>query len=377
MLFEDRKKLEFSIIKPDNIENILIIGSIGIGNLLLFSGALRAIRKHFSNANISIIVLKEAFKCLYENDPDIDEIIVLDAEWTKSIYQMTRFIKQLRRTNYQLCITTFPANRFEYNVLAFLSGADRRIAHKYGLRRLKSFSFLQNIRIPMDKTLHDFEQNLNLLIPLGIDPGNYERKINLTLPESAEHDVSDYFDQLQLKNKILVGMHPGSSVERGMIYKRWPAVNFSQLCDWLFDRYGAQTLLFGGPEEEPLQEDIAVLSKSNPVIVKGLNLLASAALIKKCGLFITNDSGLMHVAAAVGTKTVALFGPSDPLRTSPVGEGHEVIRLGMECSPCWNINNVGVGKVNCVYSENRCMTELRLDSVKKVLEKYLNGIHNE
>ena len=201
-------------------------------------------------------------------------------------------------------------------MLAFLSGARWRIAHRYRSKRINTLSFLQNFRVPVDTSLHDFEQNLQLLRPLEIN-GNIIRK-EMYLSLGPEEESGPFLRRHELEGKLLIGMHPGSSIDRGMIMKRWPIKHFSALCDWLSEQYGARVLLFGGPEEMPLREEVIKYSKSTPLNVSGLSFPATAALIRRCSLFITNDSGLMHVAVAAGTRTAALFGPTDPGRTAPV-----------------------------------------------------------
>lgn len=353
--------------EQSRIDKILIIGAIGIGNLLLFSGALRRIRRHFASANIKMIVLKEGFKALFENDPSIDEVLVLDVDKVKTIGQKIAFIRKLRKSRYQLCITTFPANRLEYNLVAFISGAKWRVAHRYKTKKLKSLSFLQNVRVPVNTELHDFEQNLNLLKAFGITPDDEDYRLFLSVPERAHDNIRRYMEENDLTDALLIGIHPGSSVERGMILKRWSEIYFAELCDWLTETFGARILLFGGKEEERLREEIAAKASHNPLIVTGLDLLSSASLIGKCTLFVSNDTGLMHVAAAMGVTTIAIFGPTDPGRTAPYGPDHQVIRTCIECSPCWSINNLGVGIVKCIHPENICLTQLPVEMVKKVI----------
>jgi len=354
---------------PENIKSILIIGSIGIGNLLLFSGTLRRIRSHFSNARISIIVLKSGFRDIYENDPSVDEVIVLDINKIKTIKQKISFILSLRKNKYDMCITTFPANRIEYNILARISGARFRVTHGYELKSFKTLSFLQNIRIPVVKDLHDLEQNLNLLTAFGITPAEEDRTVSLPLAAENTEIAKRYLTDNDLSDKLLIGMHAGSSSERGMHLKRWQPEKFAELADWIDSEYNAEVILFGGPEELELREKIKEMAQTDLHIVSGVNLLTTAAMIAKCRLFITNDSGLMHVSVAVGVQTAAFFGPSDPGRTAPYGDNHRVIRLGMDCSPCWSIKNLGVGWVNCIHPENYCILNIETDAVKKVVSE--------
>lgn len=358
----------------DQIKNILIIGSIGIGNLLMFSGTLRRIRNLFPKAHITIIVLKEIFREIYTNDPTVDEIAVLDVHKTKTLRQKLNFLKNLRKTKYQLCITTFPANRLEYNIIAFVSGADWRVAHKYSSKRAGTMSFLQNIRIPVDTSLHDVEQNLNLLTAFGVKPDEDDHKLHLNLSESASKNADLLIEQKGLTGKLLIGFHPGSSVDRGMILKRWSKDNFGVLCQWIEESFDAGILLFGGPEEKDLCENIREIAKNRPENLCGLEFPDTAAMISKCSLFVSNDSGLMHVAVATGVQTAALFGPSDPGRTAPYGQNNLVIKTGIDCSPCWSINNLGVGSVNCIHPENLCLTQLSVETVKREIESKLKSL---
>jgi heptosyltransferase-2 len=359
------------------IKKILVIGVIGIGNLLMLSGALRRLRHIFPDAHITMIVLREGFKKIYEHDPAVDETIVLDVEKTKTVWQKLSFLRSLKKLGCQLCITSFPANRLEYNILAFTSRARWRVAHKYSRKSLRSFSFLQNIRVPVDKALHDFDQNLNLLGVFGFQPDSSDRRITLKLSNGHRSEAQRYSDENNLTGSLLIGMHPGSSTERGMQLKRWGQEKFAELSRWISDTFDAKVLIFGGKEEERLGSDIAQLANGKSHQVTGLDLLTTAALIGRCALFITNDSGLMHVAVAMGVRTIAIFGPTDPGRTAPYGKDNVVIRTGIDCSPCWSIQNLGVGNVNCIHPENRCLTELSVEHVKKEIELQLKAVEHQ
>ncbi len=359
-----------------DIKEILVVGSIGIGNLILFSAAMKLLRERFKNARITVVVLRKIFTIIYDNDPNIDRVILLDSDKIKSAGQKIAFIKELRKTKYQICITTFPANRLEYNILAWLSGAAIRIAHLYDSKRFSSFSFLQNIRVPIDKSIHDLDQNLNLVHALGVESEGKDRKMYLEVGKNAGAEAGLYLERNGLTGSVLIGMHPGSSYDRGMNLKRWPTTYFARLCDWLSEEYNVKVLLMGGNEEIALREEITAETSSSPHIVKDLDFPTTVSLIEKCRFFITNDSGLMHIAAAKGVGTAAFFGPTDQGRTAPFGDNNKVIRLGLDCSPCWSIKNLGVGWVNCIHPENICMVQMTLEYVKEELTPFIKGLKN-
>lgn len=350
-------------IDKKKIKKILILGSIGIGNLLLFSPALKIIRKQFPESKIIMVVLKKSFALLYEEETDVDEIYILDVDETKSIKNKMKALRDLKKFAPDLTVTTFPGNRFEYNLIPFLTGAKYRVAHKYSQKKFSNFSFLQNRRIRVDNSLHDLEQNLNLVIPLGLDINSIEKKIFMHIADEDYEFAEAYLKKQNISENKVIGIHPGSSKERGMDYKRWPAEYFAELCDRLYVDSGYVTLIFGGNDEDLLKRKVYESMTNKPVLVEQLSLKKTAALISKCNKFITNDSGLMHMAVAVGVPAFALFGPSDPGRTAPFGDKHKVIRLGIHCSPCWSIKNLGVGWVKCIYKNNLCMKNLTVDYV--------------
>ena len=367
------KILKLKEIDKNKIERIMILGAVGIGNLLLFSPALKAVRREFPNARITLIVLGDSFKYLYEDSDEVDEIMVVEQKKYPQVTDKIRLILQLRKKKFNLSITTFPSNRFEYNLLPFLSGAKYRIAHKYPLKYLRSLSFLQNFKVEVDMNVHDLEQNLNLLKPLDID-SVIEKKIFFKISNDNRKKALEVLHERGLNdNKTILGFHPGSSVERGMYFKRWEAEKFAELGKRLIEKFGLNILIFGGQEENTIKEDIQCLIGDGSFVVSELSLKDTAALIEKCRLFVSNDSGLMHIAVAVDVKTIAIFGPSDPLRTAPYGNEHVIIRKKVECSPCWSIKNLGVGKVKCRYNQNICMEKIEVDEVFDAVCKFLGN----
>jgi len=363
-------------IPKDSIRRILILGSIGIGNLLLFSPCLRVIRKSFPHAHITMIVLKKAFVDLYEGDPALNEIIVADYAIQNTWWKRIQLIMTLRKKKFDVCFTTFPSNRIEYNLLPFLIGVKYRIAHRYRTKYLRTCSFLQNVKVPVDVTLHDLEQNSNLLKPLGLE-SHVEKKITMYLSEENRSCAEQflYKNTIPLKS-LIIGIHAGSSIERDMHLKRWAAENFIQLCQKIIQKYQAFFLIFGGPEEREIKHSIAQSINDKSISVDGVSLKTTAALIERCHLFISNDSGLMHIAVGVGVPCAAIFGPTDPGRTSPYGSRNRIIRLGLPCSPCWSITNVGIGHITCIYPINRCLSELTVQHVYDEINSMLSAIKN-
>lgn len=359
------------LIPKDSIHRIMILGSIGIGNLLLFSPCLRVLRESFPQAHITMIVLKKGFVELYADDPNVNEVLISDYAVQNTWWKRFRLICDLRKRKFDLSITTFPANRIEYNLLSFLAGVKYRIAHRYHTKFWRTFSFLQNNKIPVDLTLHDLEQNIALLRPLGLE-GKAEKRLFITLSDKHHTEAAQFLEQSALnKSSIFIGIHAGSSSDRNMDLKRWETEKFIALCKRIMEEYPVSFILFGGSEEKPIKDEITRELGDVCVPVVGVSLKTTAALIGECRIIITNDSGLMHVAVAMGIPCVAIFGPTDPGRTAPYGLRHRVVQLGLHCSPCWSIRNVGVGQIKCIYPTNRCLKELSVERVYKVVEEMM------
>jgi len=339
---------------------ILIIGPIGIGNLILLRPTIEKLREELRNAFISLVVLKRSFVNLVETYSCVDDIILID-QGGGSIFGAMRAILRLRRERFDVCISAFPSNDFRYSLLSFASGARLRLSHRYPRKRWRSLSFLHNLKVPMRPGLHDVEQNLSLLQALGIDVSSVKPALKIDLLPEDETYADAFLRSNGLEGRFLIGMHPGSSEERGMIYKRWGPGNFSKLGDILSERFGATILVFGGPEEGELKRHVAAAMRCPSLVVEGASLRQTASLIGRCKLFISNDSGPMHMAVAMGVPTVGLFGPTDHTRTAPYGDGNVVVRKGLPCSPCWKVQDVGIRR-RCDRGIS-CMRDLSVEEV--------------
>jgi ADP-heptose:LPS heptosyltransferase len=156
-----------------------------------------------------------------------------------------------------------------------------------------------------------------------------------------------------------------------MVLKRWPAIRFRVLVEQALAAVpGLVVWIFAGPEEE--EEAAAVAAGLGPraAVVRGLPLPEVAARVAACTAFLANDSGLMHVAAACGVPTVALFGPTDPLRTAPRGEGHKVLRADAPCAPCWPLADTG-RRPACHQHRRICLEGIAVETVWEALAPLL------
>ena len=315
-------------------KKILTISLSGIGNTILFTPFLNCLRKNYPEAEIDFLTLNQTMADVVSGSSLVDNIFVL----SKRQFRIFKILWQLRRKQYDYSIAAFPSNKWQFNVLAFLIGATNRVTHRYNYGKLKTLSFLQNKKILAIEGIHDVEQNMNLLKIFGVNVKNEERKLIFYISDENKKFAKEFLVENQLENKFLVGIHPGA----GGFYKgwqgfakRWSEENFAKLCDTLIEEKDAKVLIFGGPEEIGLKNKVRSLAKhKEDIIIIDESLKHTAAIIGKCNLFISNDSGLMHVAATFNVPTIGIFGPTNYKRTAPYGKNCHFIRRDLSCGSC-------------------------------------------
>ena len=349
---------------------ILITYLTGIGNTVMFIPALRTLRQQLPDATIDVLVRHNASKDILKRVNCTRTIYVFNPNHHNSFVSKLRFLRTLRQERYDVSITTSPSNRAEFNLLSFFIGAKRKISLRYKVGYIETLGFLQNELIEADARRHEIDQNLSLLSPLGVNISFAERERGFRLDEQE----LAYADEFMRKAKIsaedtLIGFHPGCNPAQGNLYRRWSPQYFAKLGDKLIDTFGVKILVgFGGRDENHLSEEIARLMKHKPIIPENVSILETAALIKRCKLFVASDSGLMHIATAMNVPTVVLYGPIDPGRDAPPGPNHLVIQAKLPCVPCnkYPYYQYGGSYIRCIYDDERkgfCMQSLTPEHV--------------
>ncbi len=357
----------------DQPRKILILYLTGLGSTILFIPTLRVLRHQLADTVVDIMVRHEASKEILERINCSRRIYVFNPKSHNKLFEKLKFLHTLRQERYDVSITTFPSNRSAFNILSFLIGAKRRIFPRYQVGYIETLGFLQNEAVDMNGTYHDVKQNLSLLTPLGLDVNRAEEDIGWDVTEDEARQADHLLKEAHLTpDDLLIGFHPGCNPAQGNMYKRWPAKSFAMLGDILVEEFGANILVFGSNNETPLKKDIFSVMKHKPVIPETTSLLNTAALIKTCRLFITNDSGLMHTAVAMGIPTISVFGPSNPARNAPYGSGHIVIRADLPCMPCnkYPYYQYGETSIRCIYNnayKGFCMHCVSVEKVHQAI----------
>lgn len=344
--------------KMQNFNKILILVPNWVGDAILSIPAMAAIKKRFNDASITILA-RSLMSELFKYEPYINEIVVNDFQGMhKGITGKWKLINTLKVKEFGLAIL-FP-NSLSSGLISYLSNIPFRCGYPTDGRGL-----LINIKAKAPDKGHMIDYYAGVLRPLGIE--DLDKRIHLNITEEENERAHRTFREKGIdSDRPVIGINPGATYGTA---KRWYPERFAALSDKIAKNYGANIILFGGKDERAVGEKIAGMTKERVIVLSGeTTIREAAALIGNCNLFITNDSGLMHVAAAVGAPVVAIFGPTDPTSTSPYGENHIIVRKEVECSPCL--------KRECP-TDHRCMKEIEVEDVYEVVERQLKGARVE
>ncbi|MFP4029305.1 MAG: glycosyltransferase family 9 protein [Candidatus Brocadiia bacterium] len=319
-----RETLPMAAISP---QKILVTTVSGMGNMLLFTPALIRLRRRFPSTELDMLVEGHASLAIAESLLEVDH--TFEVGYGHSLTGAFGQLASLRARRYDMNVTAFPSNDFRFNLLAAAVGARRRIAHSYPESSAINCDFLQTELVPARRGLHDIEQNLRLIAreAWGDSIRSKLPRPHLSIPPQDRTFACKYFNVREVGGPI-IAVHPGSAADGGQRAKRWPANHFKTLISMLVDS-GHSVLVFCGPDEKGLGKYLResfLRAQASNVFFPRVPILRTAAMIERCDAMITNDSGLMHVATAVETPVVALFGPTDASRTAPPWEDCRVLK---------------------------------------------------
>lgn len=338
----------------------IIVYQVGnIGDLIVSTPVYRELRKEFADAEITLLSSSGSKKFIGADEiikplNCIDKIQTFFLEDFSSWRHYYHFFRSIQKEKYDL-IVYLPANLwttfhvFRDMVFFFLTG----IRHGVGFQVFEDYySYLKYNIPPRNET----ERLLDLLKPLGIKNGN--KKLEFTVSNENIEFIQNYLSKNEIaKNKVIIAVMPGGKYPSRL----WPKQYFINLIDRINDNFSVNIILVGSESEKKLTEEIINQTKTKPFNSAGnLNIHSLGALIQQCRLLITNDTGPMHIAAAVGTPTVSIFSSVDiPFLWYPAGNGNKVFYNKVDCSPCF--------QQKC--DNHICMEGISAESVYQAVEK--------
>jgi len=349
--------------------NILIVKLSAIGDVIHTLPALNAIRAHYPNAHITWLV-EAAAADLVIGHRALDRVIVSHRKrWARqlrgggrrqALMEMRQFWRDLRDTHYYIIID-FQA-LLKSGVLVWLARGRRKIGFDKGMQHQEHSYLLLNERVPpVDMEVHALTRGLQLLHAIGVNSGKVVYDIPIAAQDHAR--IAALMDAQGIDpGRPLVAINPVALWET----KLWLNERFAALADRLVAEQGVNIVFTGGPGDGAVIRDIrSMMDKPSSDFSGKTSLTMLAALYQRATLLVTTDTGPMHLAAAVDTPVVALFGPTAPWRTGPFGPGHRIVRTAPPCSPCY--------KRRCDIHQCRCMRDITVDQVIDAVMPLLAG----
>lgn len=348
--------MTFISLKDSPDAKIMIRAANWVGDAIMTTPVVRAVRKNYPRARITVLA-KPWVIPVYEHNPHINDVIVYDsADRHKRGWGTLRLSKDLRPLGIDLAVLM--QNAFEAGLIAFLGGVRERLGYNTDARGI-----LLNRAVKLEPVLkkgHLIDYYIAILTKAGlIDDG---RTLDLFLSDADRRFAGDFIAELGLDTgKPVIGINPGAT---GGTAKRWFPDRYAQLAQQLARIYKTKILIFGGPADHALGQDILAMSNGACTNIAGKTSLGRAfALIERCALFVTNDSGLMHAAAALNINQVAVIGSTDFVATAPANDNSVMVRVPTDCSPCL--------KDTCP-TDHLCMDRISVDMVLQSCRSFLD-----
>ncbi|MCK5236783.1 MAG: lipopolysaccharide heptosyltransferase II [Deltaproteobacteria bacterium] len=345
-----------------NVKNILVRVPNWIGDAVMSMPALDALRRLYPKARITVLC-KPIVKDIYSSSPSTDEVLVYDSRGVHAgFFGKLRLARELKKNSFDMAVLF--QNAFEAAWISYLAGIPIRIGYARDLRRAlltSAISFVGEIT-----RVHQVYYYLNIIKALGGPELNYDKKPlpNIKPTESDMARAREILEEVGMSDVTsFVGVAPGASFGPA---KKWGSARFAEAAEKVCEELKATALIFGGPSDARDAKEVAEGLK-----VRHLNLASRTtlgefiALTSMTKIFLTNDSGTMHVAAALGVPTVAVFGSTEPRLTSPLGNVTRTIQSNLDCSPCF--------KRECLHGHYECMSAVTVDDVVASAMKLLEG----
>ena len=284
---------------------ILVISLAGIGDTLFATPLIRELRANFPDATIDALVKEAGARDLLENNPQLNRVFYKNLLKCGRL-EGVRFLWSLRRECYQLSINTHPQSRIHYRIAARLVGAATRVSHEYE-RFTRLDRWLVNRTLPQDYTRHAVENNLAVLPLVGARQKLTAHELGIYLTPEEERWADDFLAQNRLAGKRWLGIHVGSGGTKNLALRRWPLENYIRLGRRLqAARPESPVLFFGGPEEKNDHDKIR-RELPGAIFPPTKNLRQAAALLRHAQSFLSVDTALMHVAAAMKVPAQAVI----------------------------------------------------------------------
>jgi lipopolysaccharide heptosyltransferase II len=334
-------------------ERVLVISLQGVGNLIMATPVIEGLAR--AGRDVRVAVSTRAVADLISASPWVSGAVPLD----EAVPHVTRGGRaaglglRLRRERFAASVTTYPNGR-SAAILALAVGARARVGFA---KRPSKRAGAYTVRLAPAPGLHDVEQNLRLLDALEVPrPAVVAPWVPLSDADRAFAEAFVSTAGLDAGRPI-VALHPGGAATG--LFRRWPRENFEELALRLRRDLGLGVALVGDASERAMLEGIARAAGDGVAVAAGPPLGHIAGVIAKCRAFVGNDSGPLHIAAALGVPVVGIYGPTNEVRTAPYGPGHTVLTAAVTCRPCYAYGE----RFSCEFDQVMCLELIDVDAV--------------
>jgi len=339
-----------------HIKRILFVRIDRIGDLILSTPAIKAIKQTYPSSEL-IALLSKSNQAILKNNPYVDDTIIYNNQ--RGFFKILSLIRRLRGYRFDLAIDPYTDYEIKTALITFLSGAKERVGFiSYG----RQVFFNYQVPKAIEKK-HFVDLTLDVLSPLNVDIKDKSPQVYFT--EFELEWSKSWIKQNLFGKKPILGIHPGAFYES----QRWLLDYFAELINRLQENHEFEIIMFGGPDDKILIERIDSLTQIKPIKFISENLRQFIALLSYCNILICNNSGPLQIAVATKTPTISFMGPTVKESWKPLGDIHKVLRVdNLPCIGC----NSGVCKINT----HDCMNLITPSEVLKTIYSKIDNSFN-
>ena len=336
-------------LEEGEIKSILFLRHDRVGDMVLSTPVFKALKRSFPDARLTVLASERNWEVI-KNNSNIDETVVY-----RGLY---RFIKEMRNKGFDLTIDPFNTYELKQALLSYLSGARYRIGFEQAGREI-----FFNIKGPkLQPAKHLVEHILDLVGYLRCDVNGCEPELFLA-DEEVQWASSFLLNKGIDTSKLTIAIHPGGHYET----QKWPSERVGLVAKKIVEELKANVIILAGPDEKAILDRIKQICGSDVFIISNISIRQVMAVLARCDLFLGNNSGPLHIAAALGLPTVSTMGPTVTPLWLPYGENHIVLRKELDCSPC----------TKGVCEDHSCMNLITISDVFEALKSQITRIRSQ